>query len=61
MDIVNYDIISETDLRELIDAVNDKIKAGWLPLGGVTFTPPVELESGNFSDAFYLQTIVYKL
>lgn len=39
---IEYDIVSTTDISELIENVNKKIKDGWEPIGGLcTLVEPV--------------------
>jgi hypothetical protein len=40
-----YKIIRGTDMVDLADAVNDNMRDGWIPLGGVMYAPPDPIES----------------
>lgn len=47
---MEYDVISESDIKTLIKTVNDMIRKGWKPQGGI--------QQSSQGERFYMQAMV---
>ena len=53
--VVDYAVVSESDQKRLVSAVNELIKAGYEPLGGIAVVAP-----GDVVYLQYIQSLVKK-
>lgn len=57
---MEYNIISATSPKELIEEVNKAIKEGWKPIGGICVVPAQDPLPGIPGYTFNLQSVVRK-
>jgi hypothetical protein len=51
-------IVSAESLQDLINKVNEEIRLGWKPQGGVSMTSHVFTDLGNKPALIYVQAII---
>lgn len=55
--IIDYKVIKRGNQVEMEEAINDYIKLGWQPLGGISFNK-FQYREGVFMDKAFVQAIV---